>query len=54
MTIFWATLISAVLGYVLTSMADEAFNLTQVISLMVGITLTIFLLDAAVLKETED
>jgi len=54
MTIFWATLISAVLSYVLTSMANEPFNVTQTLSLMVGISIAIFLLDAAVLTEQED
>lgn len=54
MTIFWAALISSVLSYVLTSMADEPFNLIQTVWLMVAMSIAIFLLDAAVLKEQND
>lgn len=54
MTIVWAALISGVLSYVLTSMANEPFNLNQTIFLAVVMVVIIFLLDVAVLKEQED
>lgn len=53
MTIIWAALLGSVLAYVLTSMADAAFDLTQAISLTVILIVAVLLLDLLVVKEPD-
>jgi len=46
MTIIWALLIGGALAYVLSSMADQPFNLTQSVVFSVAVFLFILIVDA--------
>lgn len=51
MTFIWAMLISSAISYVLTSMADDPFNLTHALILGVIFTIVVFVLGEGILKE---
>jgi len=46
MALIWALLIGSALGYILTSMADEAFNFTQSIGFSIAAFIAIIFIDA--------
>ncbi|SFD38445.1 Protein of unknown function [Lentibacillus persicus] len=53
-TFFWAILISAVISYVLTSMAGNAFDVTSMFVVAILMSLAVFLLGEGVLKNGEE
>ena len=53
MTIFWAILISGVLSYVLSSMGDAKFVLTDTLILAGILSVAIFILGDGLLKDNK-
>lgn len=53
MTLIWALLIGGVLAYVLSSMADDAFNMTQSLVYSAVVFVAILLIDAVLSVKTE-
>ncbi|HLR79387.1 MAG TPA: YjzD family protein [Bacillota bacterium] len=54
MVIIWGVLISAVLSYVLTSMAGQPFNLNQSLTLAVIFSIIVYILGDGVLAEKNE
>lgn len=52
--IIWAVLLSAVISYVLSSMADAPFEMSHALWLAGFLSVAIFVLGEGVLTETED
>lgn len=54
MVLFWSTLVSSVVSYVLTSMAGDPFNFTLVLSFSVALTVAVLILGEGILDTNDE